>query len=248
MGLLHDVLSAFGRSLANLVRPVVWWHLFWPGLAAGLIWLGLATAFWTEMASWLGHWLGGAYGGENLGGNWFFAFIWAVIGHMLLAAVLVPLVYVTAVFLFGVFAAPLMLERVAARDYAEIVQRGGGRQMASLINALLSFALFALAFVISLPFWFLPGVIFILPPLFCGWLNQRIYGFDALMAHADPAEFPQLRRQCRFGLFLIGVVTALLAWIPFVNLLAPAFAGLASLHYCLTALRHRRSGIANEYS
>jgi glutamate synthase domain-containing protein 2 len=36
-----------------------------------------------------------------------------------------------------------------------------------------------------------------------------------------------------------------LAWVPLANLLAPAFAGLASVHYCLSALERRR-GITRE--
>jgi len=40
----------------------------------------------------------------------------------------------------------------------------------------------------------------------------------------------------------LGLVMALLAYVPFVGLLAPSLAALAYVHYCLEALRGLREG------
>ena len=45
----------------------------------------------------------------------------------------------------------------------------------------------------------------------------------------------------RGGLYLAGIVAGLLAFIPVINLVAPAYAGLAFIHYCLETLRRERA-------
>ena len=57
------------------------------------------------------------------------------IGLVMLA---LPIIYVTAAFLVAAVALPLMLERVAATDYADIARRAGGSQVGSVWNALTS--------------------------------------------------------------------------------------------------------------
>ena len=52
-----------------------------------------------------------------------------------------------------------------------------------------------------------------------------------------------LRRKMIAGggaLLLLGLIMALLAYIPFMGLLAPSLAALAYLHFCLESLRRLR--------
>ena len=60
------------------------------------------------------------------------------------------------------------------------------------------------------------------------------------MLHADPEELNRLRRDWRPQMLLLGGGSALLAYVPVVNLVAPAYAGLAFVHYLLERLRHDR--------
>ena len=60
------------------------------------------------------------------------------------------------------------------------------------------------------------------------------------MLHADKAELQRLRENWRPQLLLLGGGTALLAYVPVINLVAPAFAGLAFVHYMLETLRRHR--------
>lgn len=239
---MKNLFAALAAALRSLTQLGVLWHVIWPGLAAVALWFGLAALFWGQVAVWLGQWLGESYPLGQFSHYAFFDLLWAIIGHFLLAALLLPLVYLTALLIFGVFALPMMLSRVADRDYAELARRYGGSLTGSLVNTLIAVLILAVLFALSLPLWLVPGMVLVLPTLLSGWLNQRIYGYDALMMHADADELARLRRDCRGGLFMIGVMAGLLVWIPIANLLAPAFAGLASVHYCLSALRRARNG------
>ncbi|MCB1964421.1 MAG: EI24 domain-containing protein, partial [Rhodocyclaceae bacterium] len=51
----------------------------------------------------------------------------------------------------------------------------------------------------------------------------------------------RLRRDKRAGMLGLGVGCALLAYVPLVNLFAPAFCGLAYVHYLLETLRRDRA-------
>ncbi|MCQ3925610.1 MAG: hypothetical protein DPW12_15885, partial [Rhodocyclaceae bacterium] len=151
-----------------------------------------------------------------------------------------PLIYGTAMLIVAVFALPLMLERVAAKDYAELERRNGGTLAGSLGNALLAVIVFLVGWVVTLPLWLIPGMGIVLPVLLSGYLNYRGYSYDALSAHAGADELDAVLARERGGLYLAGIVAGLLAFVPVVNLVAPAYAGLAFIHYCLEALRRGR--------
>jgi hypothetical protein len=116
---------------------------------------------------------------------------------------------------------------------------------------------------ISIPLWFIPPLILILPPLIWGWLTYRVMSFDALAVHASVEERKALMKKHRSNLLVIGVISGYLGAAPSLvwasgALFAAAFVilvpvaiwiytlvfGFASLwfsHYCLDALAQMRA-------
>jgi hypothetical protein len=116
--------------------------------------------------------------------------------------------------------------------------------------------------IVSIPLWFVPPLILILPPLIWGWLTYRVMSFDALAAHASADERKALMKKHRGNLLVIGVISGYLGAAPSLvwasgALFAAAFVilvpvaiwiytlvfGFASLwfsHYCLAALAQMR--------
>ena len=84
--------------------------------------------------------------------------------------------------------------------------------------------------------------------LLTAWMNQKAFGYDALMLHGDKQEMPRLRKRHSAALLGLGVGCALLAYVPVLNLFAPAFCGLAFVHYLLEALRRERNGHPGQMS
>lgn len=238
---MKALLVALGRSLRSLLQPGLLWHLLWPGALALLVWLIVAVLAWEPVIAalqaglqslpWIGDWL---YGSETA------AALTLVLVKLAAVLGLVPLVYVTAALLVAVIALPLMLERVARSDYAELELRRGGSNLGSAWNAVLAAAMFLVALLLSLPFWLIPGVALGVPVLLTGWLNQRAFGYDALMMHADAAEMQHLRSLQRGPMLVLGSVCALLAYVPLLNLIVPAYSGLVFVHFMLEALRRER--------
>lgn len=158
-----------------------------------------------------------------------------VIAALALAALLTALVAI------AVFTMPTVVKLVAARRFPALERRRGGTWHGSLVNV-------AIALGVFLPLWLLSFLLLPLPPLYVaaswcltGWLNQRVFRYDALAEHADRAELAALPRALRGRLFLLGILLAPLALVPVVNLLLPLLAAVAFTCLCLDALARRRA-------
>jgi uncharacterized protein involved in cysteine biosynthesis len=239
---MKDIFLAYARALKSLTERGVLWHLIWPSLVAAVLWLVLGLVFWQPTVDavmgwihgwdWLASWLDGS----ELGAAAMLVLVKITMGILFL-----PLVYVTAALLVAIVALPIMLEKVAVTRYADLEMRRGGSFTGSATNALIAVAVFLVAIVVSLPFWLIPGVGLVVSILLTAWMNTKAFGYDALMLHGDREEMPRLRRVHGAGLLGLGVGCALLAYVPVVNLVAPAFCGLAYVHYLLEALRRDRA-------
>ena len=76
-----------------------------------------------------------------------------------------------------------------------------------------------------------------------GWANQRLLRYDALAEHADRQEMRAIFRERRGHLYLLGLLLALLAYIPVVGFVAPVLFGLAFIRYLLGALEQHRASL-----
>lgn len=232
-----DGYPSVGRALVRAVRDLgrgeILWQALWPPVAALVLWSAVAMAAWLPMSEWLlarlpeWRWL-----------DWLGA--WLV--HVALFFVFAPLIYFTAVLLVAVIALPRMMAIVAARDYPDVARHGspGAAFWGGLGNTLAAGAVFVLGWLLSLPLLLIPGVLLVLPLLWSAWLNQRTFRFDALAEHATPAERAILIQRQGGGYWGAGLASALVAHVPLINLLAPAFAGLVFIHLCLAGLRALR--------
>ncbi len=145
----------------------------------------------------------------------------------------------------AVFAGPVFVRAVEARHFPTLERRRGGTMAGSLANAAVALAVFVPLWLATLPFLFLPVVGVPLSLALGAWLNQRLFRYDALAEHASAEELRAVVAAARGRLMGLGLLVAPLALVPFVNLVAPLYAGLAFTHLCLAeleALRARGKG------
>ena len=145
-------------------------------------------------------------------------------------------------FILGAFGMQKMVDYVAERSFPQLERRRGGGAAGSVGNGLL--ALFGMVglFIVSIPLWILPPLWPLIPLAILSWVNQRLLRYDALAEHADREEMARLFRERRGGLYALGIMLALLAYVPFVNFIGPVVFGLAFIRYLLGALEAIRSG------
>jgi hypothetical protein len=229
------VVLALMRSLGSLRSPVVWVYLLAPAAVSFFLWMGLAIwgvgaiVDWllanppmTLLASWGLIWLAHVLAWM---GGWMAVFAAAYLTTALLAAILVL---------------PLMLRHLARGEYADVAPMGTDSVTASTVNSLWAAVLFIAAWLLTLPLWLIPGLALLVPLLLMAWFNRRTFAYDALAQHATAAEWARLRQSEGRALFLLGLVMAVLAHVPFLGLLVPALAALSYVHLGLEGLRRLR--------
>jgi len=96
-------------------------------------------------------------------------------------------------------------------------------------------------FLITLPLWLLPPLWPLIPLAIFAWTNQKLLRYDAVSEHAGSAEMASLFRERRGALLVLGLLFALLAYVPFVGFIAPVLFGLAFIRYLLGALQELRA-------
>jgi CysZ protein len=235
-----NVLGAVLYGIGNLFHPRMLWLMIWPMLVALAVWGTLALVLWTRLALWraeiLKPWLEPALGFVRLD----FGDAALIAANVILFLLFVPLVYLTALFILGVFGMQKMVDHVAARSYPQLERRRGGGTAGSVGNGLLALSGMLGLFIVSLPLWLLPPLWPLIPLVILSWGNQRLLRYDALAEHADQAEMARIFRERRGALYLLGFLLALLAYVPFVGFVGPVVFGLAFIRYLLGALQESR--------
>lgn len=233
---MSEVLRACFLASRDLLRPGMLLQALWPPLASLFVWALVARAIWAPARerlqasfpdwSWLTQgWLA----------DW--------VANIFLLMGFAPLVYFTTLMLLAAFALPRMMTIVADSDYPDIVRQGRGALWGSIVNTLVAGSLFVIGWLLTLPFILIPGVLLVMPFFWLAWINQRTFRFDALAEHATPPERSRIVREARTPLYMAGGISALLAHVPIVNFLAPAWTALLFVHLCLMRLRlERREG------
>lgn len=231
-----NVLASLGFGLVNVFHPRMIWLMIWPMLVSLAVWVTVAFFLWSRLAVWIAEvlkqWAAPIAGWAPFDLGTAATFI----ANFMLLVLFFPLVYLTALFLLGIFGMDKMVDHVAAQMSPSPERRRGGGAAGSIWNGIVSLTGIVLLFLVSLPLWLVPplGPIAVLAIL--SWVNQRLLRYDAVSQHADKGEMHRLFRERRGGLYSLGLLLALAGYIPFLNLLAPVLFGLAFIRYLLGAL------------
>lgn len=263
------LIDSFWRSVAYCVHPRVIALSVLPLVLMVAASFGLGYFFWDSAVASVTGWLEG----YELFGT---ARVWlegvgmpqmgAVLAPLLVLALATPVIVVVALLMVAVFMTPAMVDLVAQRRFAKLERKRGGSFWSSLGWSIWSTLAAVLALLVSMPFWLIPPLVFVLPPLIWGWLTYRVFAFDALAEHASKTERTELLTRHRHALLVMGVMAGYLGAAPSVlwasgamfialaPLLVPlaiwiyalvfAFASLWFAHYLLTALERLRRDAA----
>ena len=263
---MKALLDSFWRAAAYCLHPrVIALSLLPLVLMAGLA-LGLGYFFWEpaldavratfeswELVGKLLAWL------EGVG----LAGLKTVLAPMVVVFLSTPVIVVLALLLVATLMAPSMLSLVAERRFPALERKHGGSFFGSAFGALWATLAALLALLVSIPFWLVPPLVLVLPPLIWGWLTYRVLTYDVLAVHASRDERRELVRRHRGTLLGMGVLTGYLGAAPslvwasgaFALVLAPvlvplavwiytlvfAFSALWFAHYALAALQALRA-------
>lgn len=263
---MNLMLNSFWRAAAYCLHPRVIALSFLPLIIMVGLSLGLGYFFWEPALDWVRVSLD-SFGWLNTLWTWLqnnrMGSLKTVLVPLLIIFAITPLVVILSLLLVAVLMTPAMVSLVAERRFPKLERKNGASFAGSVTWSLSATLLAVIVLLISIPLWFIPPLILILPPLIWGWLTYRVMSFDALAAHASVDERKALMKKHRGNLLVIGVISGYLGAAPSLvwasgALFAAAFVilvpvaiwiytlvfGFASLwfsHYCLAALAHMRA-------
>ncbi|MBK6295458.1 MAG: EI24 domain-containing protein [Rhodoferax sp.] len=187
----------------------------------------------------------------------------SVVAPLIVIFAVTPLIVVVCLLAVALLMTPALVTLVAARRFPALERKRGGAWVLGLAWSLGSTVVAVLAMIVSIPFWLVPPLILVLPPLIWGWLTYRVMAYDALAEHASAAERRELFRTHRGWLLGIGVLSGYLGAAPsliwasgvmfaalfviliplaiWIYTLVFAFSSLWFTHYGLTALQALRA-------
>ena len=237
-------MPTIGKSLflavVSLFNRRMLWLLLWPVLVSLALWGLVSLAFWVKAATWIAGQLGRlieplvTYVPFDLSG------ITLLSAHVMLFVLIIPLVYLTALLILAVFGMDAMVDHVAERHYPGLVRKHGGSATGSVWNAVVALCGLVLLFLATLPLLLAWPVWAVAQAAVMGWVNQKLMRYDALAAHASAEEMRTIFSARQGGLYRLGLILGLVAYVPVLGIFAPMLFALAFIHYCLSALRGLR--------
>ena len=265
------VADSFWRAAAYCLHPRVIALSLLPLLIAAGLAGGLAYFYWEAavaavrgtLESWmlvgsLLSWL------ERMGADGFRS----VLAPMLVLVISLPVLVLLSLLLVAMLMTPALADLVAQRRFSGLERKKGASFVGSALWSGGHTVVALVGLLLTMPFWLIPPLALILPPLIWGWLGYRVFTFDVLADYASAAERRQLLKEHRLPLLVLGVATGYLGAAPaaiwafgaIVIALAPllilvsvwlytlvfAFSSLWFAHYALAALQElrRRDSIA----
>ena len=224
-------------------------YFFWEPAVSGV---REALESWQLVATFIG-WLEGL-GLSNLK---------SVLAPLIVVFASTPVIVVLSLLMVAALMTPSMLSLVGERRFALMERKRGGSFMGSLFGGLWATLVALIALLVSIPLWFVPPLVLILPPLIWGWLTYRVMTYDVLADHASRDERRELVKRHRGSLLGMGILTGYLGAAPslvwasgalvivFAPVLVPlavwiytlvfAFSALWFAHYALSALQALRA-------
>jgi hypothetical protein len=259
------LLDSFWRAVAYCLHPRIIGLSLLPLFLLVLLAGGLGYFFWDsavnavflwiesfKLLSTIGEWL------QNLG----IGGLKNTVAPLLVVMAVTPVLVVLVLFFVAVLMMPAIVRLVGRRRFADLERKQGASFVRSALWSFGSSLLAVIALIVSVPLWFVPPLILILPPLIWGWLTYRVMTFDALADHASGDERRILFKRHRLRLLAMGVTTGYLGAAPslvwasgwffvaafpvlipvaiWIYTLVFAFASLWFAHYCLAALAQLR--------
>ena len=259
------LLDSFWRAAAYCLHPRVIALSLLPLLLMVLLALGLGYFLWEPAVDAVRSFLAsyeivGSFMGwlDKMG----FASLKLVLAPMVVVFVITPLIVVLALMAVAILMTPSMLSLVRDRRFPALERKRGGSGLGSVFVSSWTIVVALVLLVVSIPFWLIPPLILILPPLIWGWLTYKVMVYDVLSEHASKDERRDLIRLHKGPLLGMGVITGYLGAAPslvwasgavfiamapvlvplaiWIYTLVFAFSALWFSHYALSALQSMR--------
>ncbi|QWE09289.1 EI24 domain-containing protein [Polynucleobacter ibericus] len=215
---LQQVFKSFGMALAGTMHPRMLWLSLRPFLIVSVLWGVLIWLMWAPALEALSIFLT-----TSIFTSWIQeGLIWAGfenarawIAPLFFVMLIIPLITISLL-VFIAFSTVPAIVRIASRQsqFQGLESKRGGSFFGSLIYSLWSALICLVLVMLTLPVWWVPPLVAVLPPLLWGWLTMRLMSYDVLAKHASAEERDLLIQKYRWPLLCMGIASGMLGAVP----------------------------------
>jgi len=215
---LQQVFKSFGMALVGTMHPRMLWLSLRPFLIVSILWGVLIWLTWTPALEALSIFLT-----TSIFTSWIQdGLIWAGfenarawIAPLFFVMLIIPLITISLL-VFIAFSTVPAIVKIASRQsqFQDLECKRGGGFFGSLIYSLWSALICLVLVMLTLPVWWVPPLVAVLPPLLWGWLTMRLMSYDVLAKHASAEERDLLLQKYRWPLLCMGIASGMLGAVP----------------------------------
>jgi hypothetical protein len=218
MDSFQQVFKSFGLAMVGTMHPKMLWLSLRPFLIVSILWGCLIWLTWTPALEVLGNFLT-----NSIFTSWIQdGLIWAGfenarawIAPLFFVMLLIPLISISLLVFIAFTTVPAIVQKVSRQAaYQHLDRKKGGGLIGSFIYTMWSALICLVLVMLTLPVWWIPPLVAVLPPLLWGWLTMRLMSYDVLAQHASPEERDILLQKYRWPLLSMGIISGMLGAVP----------------------------------
>ena len=215
---VQQVFKSFGLALVGTMHPRILWLSLRPFLIVSVLWGCLIWLTWTPALEALSVFLT-----TSMFTSWIQeGLIWAGfenarawIAPLFFVMLIIPLITISLLVFIAFSTVPAIVNIVIKQaSYRDLECKRGGGFFGSLGYTLWSALICLVLVMLTLPVWWVPPLVAVLPPLLWGWLTMRLMSYDVLAKHASTEERDLLLDKYRWALLTMGIVSGMLGAVP----------------------------------
>ena len=214
---MKSLIDAFWRAVVYCLHPRVIVLSLMPLALMAAVALGLGYFLWDPTLVWVRTglesqaWLATVlswFDGMGVGG------LRALLAPLLIVFVAMPVIVIASLLVVTALMTPAMVNLVADRRVPALERLHGGSTVMGVFASLGATLVALAALVLSIPLWFVPPLVLVLPPLIWGWLTYKVMTYDVLANHATKEERRVIVRRHRSAMLGMGVLAGYLGAVP----------------------------------
>ena len=239
-----SVAAAFSKGIATQMRPSMLFAIVLPFVIALITAVILLVFAWDPLDNWLDstamNWGWFQSTSARLSG-WGFSTMSDWFTGVLTFVALLAVSGIAGLAAAAILVMPMALKVISEGSYPELQKKGVNATITSLANTIKVSAIFVIGWLITLPLWLIPFAGIALSLFWGAYAFSHMTRLDAIVEHATLEERVYVLRHYSRGFWLIGLICAAIALIPFAGFIMPVFSILVCTHYGLMALKAVRA-------
>ena len=211
------ILDAFWRALAYALTPRVLVLTLMPLVLLVVLVMSLAYFYLEPAQDWVSEalmdwpWL---MAGLTWVSKWGVAALHTVLATLVITFVVTPVLVVLSLLSVSWLLSNPLLDGVARRRFPHLQRLRGGSMAGSVWFMAKSTLICMLVLAFTFPLWWVPPLMFVLPPLVWGWLTYRVMAYDALAEHASVPEREAIFSRHRWSMWAMGITIGFMGAAP----------------------------------